>query len=205
MSSSTPPLRWPPAPPHARRRRSVPPPEPPRAHRQRRRVHQERLGQVGHHVRRAACTTRQVFDRVCDEHGIEHKHTLPYHPWTNGQAERMNRTVKDAMVKAFHYETTQALRAHVLAFVAAYNFAKHLKALRWRAPFQATCDAWKTDPASFKINPHHLTPGLYTTRVPERGSKRLRHRPARAGPPRRAAGADMAKCAPRASRRRFRP
>ncbi len=74
----------------------------------------------------------------------------------------MNRTVKDATTKMFHYETTQALCAHVLAFVAAYNFAKHLKALQWRTPFQIICNAWKTDPASFKINPHHLTPGLYT-------------------------------------------
>ena len=30
-----------------------------------------------------------------------------------------------------------ASNAHVLAFVTAYNFAKHLKALRWRTPFQA--------------------------------------------------------------------
>lgn len=36
------------------------------------------------------------FDRVCRAHGIEHRLTRPYHPWTNGQAERMNRTVKDA-------------------------------------------------------------------------------------------------------------
>jgi hypothetical protein len=39
--------------------------------------------------------------------------------------------VKDATVKVFHYPDLEALRAHVLAFVAAYNFAKHLKALRW--------------------------------------------------------------------------
>jgi hypothetical protein len=49
----------------------------------------------------------------------------------------MNRTIKDATTKAFHYPDLDALKTHVLAFVTAYNFAKHLKALRWRTPFQA--------------------------------------------------------------------
>src|ERR671927_469262 len=47
------------------------------------------------------------FDRVCREHGIEHRLTKPNHPWTDGQSlprtrsgvERMNRTIKDATVK----------------------------------------------------------------------------------------------------------
>jgi hypothetical protein len=106
-------------------------------------------------------TMQHPFDRVCKEHGIEHRLTKPYHPWTNGQAERMNRTVKEATTKLFHYETAESLRNHILAFVSAYNFAKHLKALRWRTPFQAICDAYKADPAPFKINPHHLIPGPY--------------------------------------------
>jgi transposase InsO family protein len=103
-----------------------------------------------------------IFDRVCDAHGIRHRLTKPYHPWTNGQAERMNRTVKEATITVFHYPDLEALQAHVLAFVTAHNFAKHLKALRWRTPFQAVCDAWKTDPSDFKIDPHHLIPGPYT-------------------------------------------
>ena len=103
-----------------------------------------------------------IFDRVCEEHGITHKLTKPYHPWTNGQAERMNRTVKEATIKVFHYPDLEALKAHVLAFVAAYNLAKHLKQLRWRTPFQAVCDAWTRDPAPFRIDPRHLIPGPHT-------------------------------------------
>jgi integrase-like protein len=103
-----------------------------------------------------------VFDRVCLEHGIEHRLTKPYHPWTNGQAERMNRTVKDATVKTFHYDDIQSLKTHVLSFVTAYNFAKHLKALKWKTPFQSICDAWKSNPSAFKVNPHHLIPGPHT-------------------------------------------
>ena len=60
-----------------------------------------------------------------------------------------------ATVKVLHYEDLESLKAHVLAFVAAYNFTKHLKALRWRTPFEAT---WTNNPSAFKINPHHLSP-----------------------------------------------
>jgi hypothetical protein len=106
-----------------------------------------------------------IFDRVCREHGIEHRLTKPYHLWTNGQAERMNRIVKDATIKAFHYPGLEALEAHVLAFVRAYNFAKHLTPLRWRPPFEAICDAWAKDRSIFKINPHHLIPGPNTVAI----------------------------------------
>ena len=102
------------------------------------------------------------FNRICHVHNIKHKLTKPYHPWTNGQAERMNRTLKEATVKSFHYETLASLTAHLQTFVVAYNFAKHLKALRWKTPFQIICEAWTKDPSTFTINPHHLIPGPYT-------------------------------------------
>jgi len=39
-----------------------------------------------------------IFDRVCHENGIEHRLTKIAHPWTNGQVERMNRTIKEATI-----------------------------------------------------------------------------------------------------------
>ncbi len=53
-----------------------------------------------------------LFDRACWRHGIKHRLTKPNHPWTNAQAERLNRTVEEATVKRFHYESHARLRSH---------------------------------------------------------------------------------------------
>ena len=39
------------------------------------------------------------FDMICAANEIEHRLTQPNHPWTNGQVERTDRTIKDATVK----------------------------------------------------------------------------------------------------------
>ena len=103
-----------------------------------------------------------IFGRVCQENSIVHKLTKPYHPWTNGQAERMNRTIKEATIKAFHYPDLESLKEHVLTFVCAFNFAKHLKALRWKTPYQSIVEAWQKTPEIFKLDPRHLIPGPYS-------------------------------------------
>jgi transposase InsO family protein len=65
-----------------------------------------------------------AFDRDCRDHRLRHNLTGRCHLWTNGQAERLNGTVNDATVKAYHDVTHAALadlEAHVRAFLAAYN------------------------------------------------------------------------------------
>ena len=77
----------------------------------------------------------------------------------------MNRTIKNATVKTFHYDGLENLKAQLTAFVTAYNFAKHRKALNWRTPYQVICEAWTKHPSILKLNPRHLIPGPHTFRL----------------------------------------
>ena len=99
------------------------------------------------------------FELACADLDIQHRLTKPRHPWTNGQVERMNRTIKEATVKRVYYETHDLLRQHLAEFVAAYNFARRLKTLRGLTPYEFLCQMWEKEPSRFRQNPHHQIPG----------------------------------------------
>ena len=105
---------------------------------------------------------RHLFDRVCAEHGIEHRLTKVGHPWTNGQVERMNRTLKEATVKRYHYGSHAELREHLSSFLLAYNYAKRLKTLRGLTPYEFVCREWQRTPNRFHRDPTQDTLGPYT-------------------------------------------
>jgi len=79
------------------------------------------------------------FDRICRAYGVAHRLTKPAHPWTNGQVERLNRTIKEATVPRYHYQTTDELNQHLHAFLLAYHHAKRLKTLRGLTPHEFVC------------------------------------------------------------------
>jgi transposase InsO family protein len=101
-----------------------------------------------------------IFDRVCHEHDIEHRLTKLNHPWTNGQVERMNCTIKEATVKRYHYTSHEQLKEQLYNFLNTYNFAKRLKTLKGLTPYEKIIKWWKKEPDRFRINPIHHTVGL---------------------------------------------
>ena len=91
------------------------------------------------------------------------KHTLLVnHPWTNGQVETMNRTIKEATVKKYQYQTHEQLRSHLADFVNAYNFAKRLKTLKGLTPYEYVVKMWQNEPEAFMCQPGHFNMGLHT-------------------------------------------
>jgi transposase InsO family protein len=115
-----------------------------------------------------------MFDMRCQENGIEHRLTKIKHPWslegqetlqwsvspTNGQVERMNRTIKEATVKRFHYDNHSQLETHLTDFIGAYNYGRRLKTLKGLTPYEYICKIWTSEPERFRLDPIHQMPGL---------------------------------------------
>ncbi|UAJ10569.1 integrase core domain-containing protein [Polymorphobacter megasporae] len=64
------------------------------------------------------------FALACAQNDIDHRLTKLCHAWTNGQVERMNRSIKEATVNRYHYDTHDQFRQHLGDFVAAYNVCR---------------------------------------------------------------------------------
>jgi transposase InsO family protein len=91
------------------------------------------------------------FDRIGRTHDIEHRLTQPNHPWTKGQVERMNRTIKEATVRAFHYPSAHALKQHLHAFLLAHNCAGRLKTLKAKHPTRSSASDGRSSLSALKL------------------------------------------------------
>jgi transposase InsO family protein len=101
-----------------------------------------------------------AFELACAQNDVAHRLTKPRHPWTNGQVERMHRTIKEATVQRFYYATHDQLRTHLADCVAAYNFGRRLKTLKGLTPYECICKRWTREPERFRLDPLHQMPGL---------------------------------------------
>ena len=104
---------------------------------------------------------RHPVGQLCDAWGIEQRFIKPAHPWTNGQVKRVNRTLEEATIKRFHYETTDQLSTNSQTFLRPYNSAKRRKCFKGLTPYEFICTEWRKSPAIFHRDPADLTSGPY--------------------------------------------
>ena len=69
-----------------------------------------------------SCFTSEEFERYLERNGIRHKTSAPYHPATNGLAERAVRTFKNTMKKLNNQVSIQTA---VNRFLFAYRITPH--------------------------------------------------------------------------------
>ena len=71
-----------------------------------------------------------AFELACAQLDIDHRLTNPCHPRTNGQVERMNRTIKETTVRSYRDESHDQLRDRLAPFVAALQLREETEDAR---------------------------------------------------------------------------
>lgn len=97
--------------------------------------------------------TQALFDLICEWLEIKHRTTKVKHPWTNGQAERMIREVKENTIKIHHYRNIQEAISDLKRFQDTWNYYKRLKVLQGKTPYEACCQWFQKKPEIFLRNP----------------------------------------------------
>jgi transposase InsO family protein len=81
---------------------------------------------------RGSCFTADGFEKVCRQHGVEHRTTRPYTPRTNGMVERFNGRVQREVLGITIY-SHRDLETVLAGFNAAYN-GRRQRVLKGRSP-----------------------------------------------------------------------
>ena len=98
-----------------------------------------------------------LFSRLCIEKRIKHRLTKAYHPWMNGQVERMNRTIKSATIYRYFYSSLSQLNEHLNIWLNAYNFAQRLKTLMEKPLMNLLKTAGQRSLKDLKLNHYIIT------------------------------------------------
>jgi len=103
---------------------------------------------------------RHPFTQKCLDKGIKQKLTKFFSPQTNGQVERMNKTLKDATIKMFQYDTVDQFRVNLHDFLNYYNCSKKLRAIGRKSPYDFLREKYIMNPKIFHKDLNHHCVGL---------------------------------------------
>jgi transposase InsO family protein len=77
---------------------------------------------------------KRIFAEACETIGVRWTRTKPYHPWTNGRAERFIQTLQRECLYEDQLDTDEARRYLVHRWLAFYNADRPHTALGGLSP-----------------------------------------------------------------------
>lgn len=101
-----------------------------------------------------------AFEYPCAQSVTDHRLTKPWRPWTNGQVEHMDQTLRDATARRDYSDTHDQLRGHLGDFLTACDFAPRRKTLRGLTLYGYICRIRTNEPQRCSLNPPHQMPVL---------------------------------------------
>jgi len=75
-----------------------------------------------------------LFDRICRENGISHRHTAPRSPTTTGKIERFHQSLRREFLADRTFPSLEAAQGELDAWVHAYNTTRPHQALEMATP-----------------------------------------------------------------------
>jgi transposase InsO family protein len=109
--------------------------------------------------------TEVLFDRICRENGISHRHTAPRSPTTTGKIERFHQSLRREFLAGRTFASLEAAQAELDAWVADYNTARPHQALEMATPAERFRLApISTDAISIPVDAAEDHPGQWVLR-----------------------------------------
>jgi hypothetical protein len=106
-----------------------------------------------------------LFDRICRENGISHRHTAPRSPTRTGRIERFHQSVRKEFLAERSFPSLEAAQAELDAWVADYNSARPHQALEMATPAERFRLApISTDAVSVPVDAAEDQPGQWVLR-----------------------------------------
>ena len=81
-----------------------------------------------------------AFVKLCQDNSIEQRFTKVRHPYTNGKAERVIRTIMDMWHNKTRFKSRQHRKTELIRFINFYNTVKPHKGIDGRTPLEKLID-----------------------------------------------------------------
>ena len=106
-----------------------------------------------------------LFDRICRENGISHRHTGVRSPTTTGKIERFHQSLRKEFLADRTFPSLQAAQAELDAWVTDYNTERPHQALEMATPAERfRLEPLAKDPVSIPVDSPKDRPGQWVLR-----------------------------------------